>query len=163
MRLTLIAASILATACTMPVAAPPAPIVAFNPSEVTWAQGSGTATIEGQAFMKTRGGDVKYGAGNQVLLMPYSAQSFDWYRARLATQDDDRVPRMDPALQALVRTTVAGGDGRFKFENLPAGSYLVVTSVMWETGASYAGTQGGYMGMPVSVEVAKTASIIITR
>ena len=162
MRLALLAASILATACTMPVAAPPAPLVAFNAEEVRWAGLPGTSTIEGQAFMKTRGGDVKYGAGNQVLLIPYSAQSFDWYKARIATLHDD-VPPMDPALQALVKTTTAGGDGSFRFENLAAGAYLVVASVTWETGASYAGTQGGYMGMPVTAEAGKTARIIVTR
>jgi hypothetical protein len=162
MRSVLSTIALLATACTMPVAAPPAPLVAFNPAEVTWAQGSGTATIEGQAFMKTRGGDVKYGAGNQVVLLPYSAQSFNWYTQRLATRGEDVSP-MDPALTALTRTTTAGGDGRFKFENLPAGSYLVVTSVTWEAPTSYGmSMQGGYIGAPATAEAGKTTSVIIT-
>jgi hypothetical protein len=112
--------------------------------------------------MKTRGGDVRYGAGSLVLLIPYCAQSFAWYKALIATLRD--IPPMDPALQALVKATTAGRDGGFRFENEPAGSYLVVTFVTWETpGATYAGTQGGYVGMPVTAEVGKTARIIVTR
>jgi hypothetical protein len=160
-RLALLAAGMLSTACAMPIPVPPAPLVAFNPEEVRWAALPGTSTIEGQAFMKARGGDVKYGAGSLVLLIPYSAQSFAWYKARIATLRD--IPPMDPALQALVKATTAGRDGRFKFENEPAGSYLVVTFVTWETGASYAVTQGGYIGMPVTAEAGKTAKIIVTR
>lgn len=37
--------------------------VPFTASDVEWSKASGTATVEGQAFLKTRGGDVKYGAG----------------------------------------------------------------------------------------------------
>jgi len=157
--------ALCAMACTLPVAAPPtppAPLVEFSPAEIAWAQGSGTATVEGQAFLKTRGGDVKYGAGEQVLLIPNSAQSFDWYIKRTATRDD--VSPMDPTLRALVRTTIAGGDGKFKFENLPAGPYLVVTSVTWEAPTSYGlSTQGGYIGAQALAEAGKTTSIIITR
>ena len=161
MRLTLLAASVFAAACAMPIPVPPAPLVAFNPEEVRWAAQPGTSTIEGQAFLKTRGGDVKYGAGSLVLLIPYSAQSLAWYKERIATLR--HIPPMDPALQALVKATTAGRDGSFRFENEPAGSYLVVTLVMWEPAATYADTQGGYIGMPVTAEAGKTARIIVTR
>ena len=160
MRLTLLAASVFAAACAMPIPVPPAPLVAFNPEEVRWAAQPGTSTIEGHAFMKTRRGDVEYGAGSLVLLIPYCAQSFAWYKARIATLRD--IAPMDPALQALVQATTAGRDGSFRFENEPAGSYLVVTFVTWETGASYADTQGEYIGMPVTAEVGKTARIVVT-
>jgi hypothetical protein len=166
MRTILSSLVLLAVSCTLPVAAPPAPpapLVPFDPAEVAWAKGSETATIEGQAFLKTRGGDVKYGAGNDVLLFPYSAQSFDFYRRAVAGEDP---PRLDPALSALSRAMKAGGDGSFRFDNLPAGSYLLLTSVTWEAPVGYQGamrTQGGALGAPATAENGKTTRIIITR
>ena len=62
---------------------------------------------------KLAGGDVKYGAGNPSSPYPYSAQSFDWYKARIATLRDDVAP-MDPALKALVKTTTAGRRWQFQ-------------------------------------------------
>ncbi len=154
---------LLAVACTMPVAAPPAPLAnPFNADEVKWSQGTGTATVEGQAFMKTRGGDVKYGAGEPVMLIPYSAHSFEWY-ARLTAGRAKDAPNIDPGLAAVTRKTTAGGDGRFKFENVPAGSYLLLTSVTWETGGKYTPTQGGFVGSPVQAVDGKAVNIIVTR
>jgi hypothetical protein len=160
----LFASVALFTAC-YPTPAAPSPLAfPFNPAEVTWAQGQGTAIVEGQAFLKTRGGDVKYGAGNLVQLIPVTKQSSSWYSRRMVT--DGLVTDMDPSLRALIRTTTSGGDGRFKFENLPAGPYFVVTTVTWETASGYAGameTQGGYVGAQVQAERDKTANLILSR
>ena len=161
MRLALFAVSILATACTasLPPAAP-APLVPFNAQEVAWVNTPGTATVEGQAFMKTRGGDVKYGAGEDVWLIPNSAHSFDWYSRLTSRYGDSQVKKMDPQLAALVRKTVAGGDGRFRFESVPAGPYLILTSVTWLAGRSQ---QGGFVGTTAQAENGKTVNIIVTR
>jgi hypothetical protein len=46
-----------------------------------WA-GTGNASIEGEAFMRTIGGDVKTCAGQSVILMPnnpYSQQAFAYH------------------------------------------------------------------------------------
>ncbi len=163
MRALLFSLALLATACSVPVAAPPAPLVAFNPDEVKWSEGAGTANIEGQAFLKTRGGDVKYGAGNPVFLMPNSPHSFAWYVA-LTSGRSENAPKIDPGLAAVTRKTVAGGDGRFKFENVPAGSYLILTIVDWQIpGAFGPSTQGGFVGAPITAESGKTVSIVVTR
>lgn len=59
---------------------------------------------------------------------------------------------------------MAGGDGKFKFENLPAGKYLVVTKVTWEAPTQYGlRTQGGVVGDYATAEAGKTVSVIITR
>ena len=42
--------------------------------------GRGTASLRGQAFLKTKGGDVKKGAGNEIYLMP--ATDFGRQRVR---------------------------------------------------------------------------------
>lgn len=161
---TFLSASVLLLSACVPStpAPPPTPLVALDSASVAWAEGTGTATVEGQAFMKTRGGDVKYGAGNTVLLIPNTPHSFDWY-ARI-TAGRQTPPELDPRLARLVRKTTAGGDGRFKFENVPPGPYLILTSVTWEAPTSYGlSMQGGYLGTAVVAENGKTQSVIITQ
>ena len=153
--------AIVAGCATLPPA-PPAPLVAFNPDEARWAAGTGTAIVEGQAFLKTRGGDVKYGAGNTVYLIPHTPHSFDWM-VRVTSNRIDST-KVDPQMEKLVKRTTASGDGRFKFENLPAGPYLVITSVTWEVPGRYSSyTQGGYLGTTVSATEGETVSVIVTR
>lgn len=158
--------SLLAFGCATPAPTlAPAPLVAFNAEEVKWSVGSGTAIIEGQAFLKTRGGDVKYGAGNPVFLMPHSSHSFAWYASMTKGREKDQ-PTIDPGLAGVTRKTVAGGDGRFRFEGVPAGSYLILTIVDWQSATGYRGslqTQGGFVGAPVTAESSKTTSVIVTR
>lgn len=162
MRFPLLTLAVLLTGCATAPSVPTPPLVAFNPDEAKWAQGTGTAIVEGQAFLKTRGGDVKYGAGNSVYLMPHTPHSFDWMVR--VTGDLSTAPTIDPALEALVRKTTASGDGRFKFENLPAGPYLVVTTVTWEVPGAYSSSiQGGYVGTPVTATEGRTVSVIVTR
>lgn len=163
--LSLLSLVIIASACATVPKNPPttAVLVPFNAEEVKWSLGTGTATVEGQAFLKTRGGDVKFGAGNPVYLLPYSAHSFAWY-ASLTAGRTENAPTIDPGLAAVTRKTVAGGDGRFKFEDIPAGPYLVLTIVDWQVAGAYSTrTQGGFVGAPVTAEGGKTANVIVTR
>ena len=41
--------------------------------------GTGSGRIKGSAFLKTRSGDVKLGAGNKVYLMPATAYTDEWF------------------------------------------------------------------------------------
>lgn len=153
-------------ASMIPQVAPPAPLSApFDASTLEWAKTPGTAAIEGQAFLKTRGGDVKYGAGNDVLLIPANAHTTEWFtRAVLA---EERVQDLGTELAPYVKATTSDGSGRFRFSNVAPGEYYVVTTVTWEvpSGSPYLGmsTQGGKVGMRVRAENGKTESVIVTR
>lgn len=138
--------------------------VMFNPAEMAWSKGTGTAAIEGQAFLKTRGGDVKYGAGNAVLLLPATTYSSEWAQRMIAGGD---MPDLDDRAQEYARRTTADGQGRFRFAELPAGEYIVLTTVTWEIPGvgRYSGmsTQGGAVGMKVQATSGKTETVIVTR
>lgn len=153
------------TACAVATPTPaPTPLVALDPATVAWAGGPGTATVEGQAFLKTVGGDVKYGAGNTVYLIPNVPHTFDWFTR--VTADMSTAPEINPAVNKVTRKTLASGDGRFKFENVPAGSYIVVTTVQWGAPVGYHGAmraQGGFVGTVVTAESGKTVTAIATR
>jgi len=119
---------------------------------------SGTATIRGQAFLKTVDGTVKYAAGCTILLNPVTSYSNQWYNeyylsiqrrtnaARkdffagmaVASQHMDwnliewkKIPKPDNRLDNYVAKAIADGEGRFEFKNVPAGEYYVATSITW--------------------------------
>ncbi len=117
-------------------AVPAAPFseVTYHPYGV-----SGTATVSGNSFLITRGGDVKRGAGRPVLLIPDT----DFLRYRLdgrvydhptynrLTFSDEPKENIDKAW-AYTKSTVADVDGKFVFQKLPAGKYVIETQLFWE-------------------------------
>jgi hypothetical protein len=51
----------------------------YNPAELARYSKTVTGKIVGQAFLKTLGGNVKYGAGDIVWLHPATALTTEWY------------------------------------------------------------------------------------
>jgi hypothetical protein len=123
----------------------------FNPEEYAPYDAQGSSSIHGQAFLKTRGGDVKYGAGNDVLLMPVGSYSTEIWKVsvvqgnRLAEDTDERFKK-------YIRQTVADGEGRFRFENLSSGEYYAMSYISWEV-PSTTGLKktGGWAGAKIKV------------
>jgi hypothetical protein len=125
--------------------------------------GSGSGTVIGQAFLTTRGGDVKVAAGREVYLDPatdYAKACFDYVRDAGALYDPT------PSAGLLLndrRSTVADAQGRFKFSRLPAGKYFVSTRITWITGAPGNGLQGGVVMGTTIVTASDTAEVVVTR
>ena len=67
----------LLTACAMqtPIQRPVFPEAEYQRLEL-----SGSGSVSGQVFMRTVGGDVKYGAGSNVFLFPDTTYSEFWYQ-----------------------------------------------------------------------------------
>lgn len=125
---------------------------------------TGTAQIEGQAFMKTRGGDVKLGAGNEVILVPAISCARTWWdQVGLDWNRKTTVPR-SPVFASGLRSTTSDGEGRFKFSGLAPGTYYLRTHVTWEVPSRYGmSLQGGYVGEEIVVGDGEQKSVILTR
>lgn len=123
----------------------------------------GNGIVTGQAFMKTRGGDVKLAAGNPVHLDPATTYSKSWLvlRGDMYRYFHDAVP--DSLFTAARKVATADAQGKFRFEGLAPGLYYVTTYVRWETGGAYTPTQGGVLADSVRVEAGKTTDIVMTR
>tara|TARA_R110001583_G_C5653711_1_gene408975 strand:+ start:2027 stop:2563 length:537 start_codon:yes stop_codon:yes gene_type:complete len=126
----------------------------FNLDDVAWIKEKGEATITGQAFLRTRGGDVKTCAGSTVYLIPSSNYAVERIRLLYGEEDNgvswdhktaagEVLPVADPLYFEYTLQTYCDADGNFKFENLPDGIYYLGTSVRWETGAKHNSLQGG--------------------
>jgi hypothetical protein len=173
-----------------PLATIPPASVAYADSDYAPYLKEGDATISGQAFLKTRSGDVKIGAGNVVTLDPATPHAraviplrceavprCEYYLTHIVRQlvlDENRCPQ-PPELDSLAtqfhRTTVADASGRFSFDRLVPGSYFVSCRIVWETGEFTNGVNAldGYVltgGQPyaiVSVAAGGHSNIVLTK
>jgi hypothetical protein len=106
----------------------------FNESEMVPFSKKGSSTVSGQAFLKTRGGEVRYGAGSWVQLIPSTAYTRELLRYLV---DDVRVENTDGRWSSHVRSVQADGSGNFEFKDIPAGSYLLRCQIYWEVPSRY--------------------------
>lgn len=121
----------------------------------------GTGTISGQAFMKTRGGDVKLGAGNIAYLDPVTTYSRDWWIHRGQKESGIDVRSPDALFNAAQRQVIIDAQGKFRFDKVAPGHYYVRSTVKWYVGGSY-GTQGGLVSAEVEVKAGETTEVILT-
>lgn len=137
----------------------------FDEAEYGPYAGKGTASISGQAFLKTRGGEVKYAAGEVVFMNPVTTYSKEWWT--IAIQRGLPMSQADARVDAYARETTADGEGRFKFEGLQPGDYYVACSVSWEYVAGFTAgyarrrTTGGMVGARVSVTSGEHRNVIL--
>lgn len=99
----------------------------------------GHAIVRGQAFAKTVGGDVKYGAGNEIELMPMTAYVADCDLLLSAGAISGCAGKIAP----YVRRVIADGEGRFEFDDIAPGKYLVETVITWGVPGPYGIEQTG--------------------
>ena len=111
--------------------APTAPIqpyvieTAYRDSDFKPYGAPGSATLTGQAFLKTVGGDVKTCAGNKVTLAPATAYNLE------ALSHLSSLPVTDPRAKAAAKTAICDAEGKFEFDSVPPLKWIVVTLVTW--------------------------------
>jgi hypothetical protein len=135
-------ATLVAGCITAPQITTPFDESAFQPFV-----GKGTSTISGQAFQKTVSGEVRYGAGDTVSLIPVTPYTTEMTSAWLHNFNQLR-PHADPRLQQYIREVIADGNGNFEFQNIPVGDYYIVCPIFWRAGNQYGGIEptGGTSG-----------------
>jgi hypothetical protein len=160
----LIAATAAAmSGCAMPVYTPPPQLQRpeFPAAEYAALPKTGNATVTGQAFLKTRGGTVKTGAGNKIFLEPMTSYTTFEHNHR-----NSYLTLTDPRARQYIRDTVADASGRFTFKNIPDGSYYLLGQVTWEapTGYKFAmETQGGWIYKTITVNNGESLEVMLTE
>lgn len=146
--------------------------MAFDAGGLAWSQGAGTAGIEGQAFVQTRGGQPRTCAGMPVNLVPSSPYSDARMRVIYGATDrgftpaygsrDVRFSGDTGELERYVRTAVCDAQGNFAFRNIPGGTYYLVSTIVWQSPGSYIIDQGGRMMRRVDVRDGESVREILT-
>lgn len=105
---------------------------------------SGTASVEGEFFLRTAGGDIKSGAGKVVFLYPGITHTSVFFNTPPQMRSYDTafkrvVMNLDKKINEYRKSSVCNMNGRFSFNNLPAGQYFLIGDLYWHTGNSITG------------------------
>ena len=168
----LVVIAVLAVAaCAAPEPVRIATLGAFDPAEVAFIHETGPNTVQGQAFLRQRGGGVVTCAGAGVSLVPRGSYSVERMRniygtteraARAVAWADDPAP----VYGTYLRRTVCDAQGNFAFEGLADGDYFVTTVVAWSVPQTFGSAvvmrqEGGAVMAPAAVSGGKTVRLVI--
>lgn len=101
----------------------------FNESEFKPFKGNGPANVEGEAFIRTKGGENRNCQAETVYLAP--ATSYD--KAAVNKLGFNLRAAMDFAGLAAPfwRKSTCNSQGKFVFKKIPSGDYFAITNVEW--------------------------------
>jgi hypothetical protein len=159
---------------TPPQIASSEPTIPFDESALQPFAGKGTSTITGQAFLKTAGGEVRYGAGDNVLLIPVTPYTTEKVTDLVKAKGEDSsmlagvylsILLGDIRMQKYIRTVVGDGSGNFEFQNIPAGDYYIVCPIYWSVPNPDLGITdetGGVANTKTHIGDGETVKVVVT-
>lgn len=137
----------------------------FDAQEAAYVLAQGTGRIEGQAFLRRDYGRLVTAAGERVFLIPATAYATARFNAMfggdMRAYWGEEVEEPPAEYYNYRRETKVDMRGRFLFENLMPGRYIVATRVFWTEPASYL-TRGGGIYDIVEVRKGETTQAVIS-
>lgn len=137
----------------------------FYPAAAEYALKKGTGRVDGQAFLRRDYGRLVTAAGERVFLIPATAYATERFERMFG---GDRRSYFGNEVEAppeeylrFRRETKVDMTGRFSFEDVAPGRYIVATRVFWTEPKSFF-TRGGAMYDIVEVKDEETTTAIIS-
>lgn len=121
--------------CSSAVVTPTAP---SKKEDISSYAHKGSASIHGQAFLKTKNGDVKSAAGNDIVLIPATPHSDE--AVGFLDEGARVIAKINPDWRTYSRITHADRSGYFEFSELPAGDYYLECGIYWQVGNARTGS-----------------------
>lgn len=138
---------------------------AFDARSAAYILQKGTGRIEGQAFLRRDYGKLVTAAGERVFLIPatsYAVERFSsMFGGDLRSYYGNSVEEPPEEYYRYRRETKVDMFGRFTFEGLAPGRYILATRVYWTEPKSYL-TRGGAIYDTIEVKKDETTSAIIS-
>lgn len=150
----------------------------FDPDAVAWAKQSGTATVEGNAFIidpMAIDGSTQTCAGRTVALFPDSAYNREFLLSVFpnlneafwnSTGGGDYSKYPIPDFESQVRHAKCDAKGEFVFNNVPAGTYYATTEVYYIRGPNPTippNRQGGFLLKRAHVVDGQTTRLVMSK
>ena len=109
------------------------PTEPFVEDDFTWSLSKGTGVIAGRGLLRGPGGYMQTAVGEDVVLIaktPYTDEIVAVSRKEGFFEEYTNVHK-DPNYNKYRLRQTADAEGKFRFENLPAGQWYIVTRVIW--------------------------------
>jgi len=138
--------------------------IPFPSDEYSKLATSGKSVIKGYAFFKTKDGDIKTAAGNEVILNPVTSYSNQWYEQDYLQRN--RLAEADPRLWQYTKKKTADAEGRFIFNDVPPGDYYLVATILWEIPVGYYGAieqQRKVVAKKITVKGDDVLDVVLTK
>ena len=137
----------------------------FDAAAAEYGLKEGTGRIEGQAFLRRDYGKLVTAAGERVFLIPATPYAVARFKALfggdLRSYFGNAVEEPPPEYYRYRRETKVDMRGKFAFEKLHPGRYIVATRTFWTEPSSYL-TRGGAYYDVVEVRKDETTEAIIS-
>lgn len=137
----------------------------FDPKAAEFGRRTGTGRIEGQAFLRRDYGRLVTAAGERVFLIPATAYAVERFEKLFGgdrrSYYGNQVEEPPPEYYDARRETKVDMTGKFSFENVAPGRYIVATRVFWTEPKSFI-TFGGALYDIVDVRNDETTSAIVS-
>ncbi|MDH5447035.1 MAG: hypothetical protein OEY52_15920 [Gammaproteobacteria bacterium] len=164
-KLLILTSILLASAC----ASKPELIqrIPFNMAEYAELPAKGTATVTGQAYLKTADGTIHYPKNEKARLNPVTSYSKQWYQVHYIERKS--ITKADPRYLEYVYKVDFDEQGRFNFNNIPEGSYYISAPIFWmeeikmEDGSILMKRHGAFVCQEIHVKEGETLVMNITR
>jgi Ca2+/Na+ antiporter len=112
----------------------------FDKNEVKWFKSKGNGNIKGNAKFKSKNGELRFGEGFGIELLPFSLYTEERlgkiYKNKKSgfVYVEDGVSKFIPNPEGYHDTikTSCDKEGNFEFNNLPSGNYYVIAFMIWE-------------------------------
>lgn len=97
----------------------------------------GTARIEGEGFIRRKNAWLARCSGEVVYLAPDTPYFREWVEIYRSGKTIENAQALNDQHKAAIRKTQCNMKGKFTFENLPAGKWLLVTRVTYDSEAMW--------------------------
>ena len=140
--------------------------IPFSDADFSAYVGNGPATVDGAAVGRTQGGEAKTCAGYPVYLAPataYDAEGISNLNMMAAVN-----LAAGPAIKYW-RQSACDAEGRFSFDQVPDGSWYVITSIKYQVYAPTLGnvqateSQGGLLVKKIALHRGKNHVILTSQ
>lgn len=121
----------------------------------------GKGAINGQAFLRQRGGGTVTCAGEPAMALPATPYFKELVAAFANRQAPDGASGAQAAIREVGKKTTCDAQGNFSFSNLAPGQWLVFTEVKWTVGQY--NRQGGPVLKSVEVREGEPTRAILSN
>ncbi len=119
----------------------------------------GTGAVTGEAFMRQRGGAVVTCAGSEVLLVPDEGIFSEI--VQINESGKKVAPLKEKINTTAIKATKCDAQGKFSFQQIPAGMWIIQTNVKWETPGHVA--QGSFLSRRFRLMYGEKTEIILSK